>query len=245
MNKAAIPNSLTATNLFCGCLALMCIGLGEVEPATFLVVFALLMDFLDGFVARMLGVTSNIGKELDSLADMVTFGVVPGFIMALLIREAQGYDFLPGEFWQEDQGYLFLLALLVPVFSAVRLARFNLDERQSDAFFGLPTPANTILIFAYWLILRFQPDHWLAVPLREPWVLVGLSLLSSYLLVADIKLIALKFKDFGWKGNEFRYTLIVSTLIILPLFRFAAIPFLILLYFLLSLVANQREKVTA
>ena len=234
---------MTSANLFCGVFALVYVGLGQIEPVLWLLGIGLFFDFFDGFVARALGVSSPMGKELDSLADMVTFGVVPGFIMARLIREAQGKDFLPeAPFEVFSDTPFFLVAFLIPVFSGLRLAKFNLDERQSDSFFGLPTPSNTLLVASYWMITAFSPESMGAEWLQNIWVLIGLSVLSSFLLVADIKLIALKFKSLAWKGNEFRYVLILASLALFALFLHKAIPIIILLYFILSLVQNMLDN---
>lgn len=234
---------MTSANLFCGVLALIYISLGQIEPVLWLLGLGLLFDFFDGFAARALGVSSPMGKELDSLADMVSFGVVPGFIMARLIREAQGKDFLPeAPFDLFAETPFFLIAFLVTVFSALRLAKFNLDERQSDSFFGLPTPANTLLIVSYWMITSFSPESMGASWLQNHWVLMGLAVLSSFLLVSDIKLIALKFKSFAWKGNEFRYLLILLSVILFAIFLHISIPIIILLYFILSLVQNMLDN---
>lgn len=238
-----LPNLLTCSNLFCGILAIVYVCLGQIEPVLWLMGLSLLFDFFDGFAARLVGVSSPVGKELDSLADMVSFGVVPGMIMARMIREAQGKAFLPeAPFELFAEIPLFLVAFLITVFSALRLAKFNLDTRQSDSFYGLPTPANTLLIASFWMILSFSPDSLLAKALQNLWVLMGLSVLSSFLLVADIKLIALKFKSFGWKGNEFRFILIGLSILLFAFLLHQAIPILILIYFILSIVQNQLDN---
>ena len=236
---------LTATNLFCGTIAIIFIVNDQIAGAALMVVLALIMDFLDGFVARMLGVSSPIGKELDSLADMVTFGVVPGFIMARLIQESLGAAFPPAVIFSSSPLPWFLVALLIPVFSALRLAKFNLDTRQSDAFYGVPTPANTILILSFWLIHAYNPDHFLAQWLSNPWVLMVLSVVCSYMLVMDVRLLALKFKNFSVADNLFRYILIGSAILLLVLFQYVGIPFIILLYLVLSVIDNLRNPQTA
>lgn len=232
-----IPNFLTGANLFSGMVALVFVFTDNVSGAAIAVVLSLIFDFFDGFVARLLKVNSPVGKELDSLADMVTFGAVPGMVMARLILESSGNVFPPlslgGTFpW-------FMAGFLVSVFSAVRLAKFNLDETQSDSFVGLPTPANTILIMSYWLVLSFNPDAFLALTLNHLWVWVALSLLSSYLLIAKVRLLALKFKNFSLKDNLYRYILMGASILLVSVFQFQGIPVAILLYFILSLVANR------
>lgn len=239
-----IPNAITSLNLLCGVLALLAIAQNQIDAAAILIAAALLFDFLDGFVARLLGVHSPVGKELDSLADAVTFGVVPGCIMALLIQRSVGGTFPPSIDLSvfSGNGWLFLMGLLISVFSVLRLARFNLDERQSNAFYGLATPANTLLVLSFWLITDKQPDSWLAQSLNHTWIWIVLSLLLSYLLNAEIKLIAFKFKSYALRDNLFRYILIFSGIILLAIFQYMAIPCLILLYFLLSILQNRSDK---
>ncbi|MEM7367313.1 MAG: CDP-alcohol phosphatidyltransferase family protein [Bacteroidota bacterium] len=237
--KSHIPNLFTASNLLCGMLALIFVFTDDIIGATVAIGLALLMDFLDGFVARALGVSSPIGKELDSLADNITFGAVPGFVMARLIQESLGAEFIPTDWFDGTGGPWFLIGFLISVYSAIRLARFNLDERQSDAFYGVPTPANTALILSFWLILEFKPDSFLAAGLGFSWVLIGLTLLSSWLLIADIRLIALKFKTYDFASNKYRYLLVISSLILLVLLQYVAIPFIFLIYFLLSFLQER------
>lgn len=234
-----IPNLLTGTNLFSGMVALVFVVQGNAAGMLIAVAISLVMDFFDGFVARALKVSNPVGKELDSLADMVTFGAVPAMIMARLIQTSAGDPF-PAEFtWSPFP--LYLTGFLVAVFSAVRLAVFNLDESQSDSFRGLPTPANTMLIASYWLIVEWRPESFLAQSLNTPWVWVALSILSSWLLVANVRLIALKFKNYRVQDNLFRYILVISSLILLAVFLYEGIPFIILLYICLSLLQNYRN----
>ncbi|MEM6800152.1 MAG: CDP-alcohol phosphatidyltransferase family protein [Bacteroidota bacterium] len=235
--KSSIPNILTASNLFCGCIAVMYVFLGQADMCAYFIFAALIMDFLDGFVARMLKVSSPVGKELDSLADMVGFGLVPGLILTRMLAESQGLTFPEMEI--SSSNLWIFSGLLVTIFSALRLAKFNLDERQSDAFYGLPTPANTILILALWLISSYWNTNWMAPPLNNSWILVGITIFSSYILVADVRLIALKFKDFGLQGNLARFILIGLSVILLASLQIPGIPLIILLYLLLSLLDNQ------
>lgn len=235
--KSSIPNILTASNLFCGCIAVMYVFLGQADMCAYFILAALIMDFLDGFVARMLKVSSPVGKELDSLADMVGFGLVPGLILTRMLAESQGMAFPSTEI--SSTNLWVFSGLLVTIFSALRLAKFNLDERQSDAFYGLPTPANTILILALWLISSYWANNWMAGPLSNPWVLLGTTLFSSYILVADVRLIALKFKNFGLEGNIARFILIGLSIILLASLQIPGIPLIILLYLLLSMLDNQ------
>ncbi len=238
-----IPNFLTSANLFCGMLALVFVGTDQLIPTAFVLVLALIFDFFDGFAARILKVSSPMGKELDSLADMLTFGAVPGFIMAKLIQDTQALAFLPQQLIGESGTFPFwLFGFVVSVFSALRLAKFNIDERQSDAFYGLPTPANAILIFSFWLIVELSPESWMAYPFQHLYTLIILCLISSYLLIADIRLISLKFKNMSWSENVFRYLLIMSALLLFAFFQYKGIPLIIFIYILLSIVENLQKN---
>lgn len=239
--RQSIPNSLTASNLFCGTLALVAIWQGNLWAVLGLLAAALLLDFLDGFVARMLNVSSPVGKELDSLADVISFGVVPAFIMARLIRLSQGQDFPDDAMWTAGPDWLWMAGLLIAAFSALRLARFNLDTRQSDTFFGLPTPSNTMFVLGLWLLIELKPEWALVQAINHPVVLVGVSLFFCWLMLANVQLLALKFSSFGWKGNEFRYLLLGGSVILLATLGWVAISFIILYYLALSLVHNLRD----
>lgn len=235
-----LPNTLTCLNLFCGSVAALFVIQGKVAEAAILLALCLLFDLLDGMVARMLGVASPIGKELDSLADMVSFGVVPGLMMASMIQHVQQLNF-PASQLLEGNG-LWLTGIVVIVFSGLRLAKFNVDTRQSDQFIGMPTPANTLLIFSYWYICFESPDHFLFPVLQNPYVLVGLAILSSGLLVAELPLIALKFKVWSFAANRNRYILIASALLLFVFLGVGAIPFIILLYICLSIFQNRSSS---
>lgn len=246
-----IPNAITCGNLLCGCFALIKIFDGEMVTASYLVGLAMVLDFFDGFAARLLKVSSPIGKDLDSLADMVTFGLVPGFMMFSMINLC-----MPGQLVStfisqplralnslgvasNFPSYLSYTAFIIPVLSAVRLAKFNNDTRQSDSFIGLPTPANAMFICSLPLIgnqyINDLPGYDL---IYNPWLYVGISVVMSLLLVTELPLIALKFKQFGWKGNEIRYLFLGLCALLLVLLQVTAIPFIILLYILLSIVNN-------
>lgn len=251
MIKRNIPNAITCGNLLCGCLAIVCAFNGNLIWASYLVGIAAVLDFLDGFAARMLKVHSEIGKQLDSLADMVTFGVVPGVIMFKLIfqslnREAYriSLDDLYSSTGNHETPYLIFIAFLITVFSALRLAKFNIDTRQTDSFIGVPTPANTILIASFPLILGFHGEAypWLESIILNKYFLLGITILMSFLLVAELPLFALKFKHFKWKGNEIRFIFLGLSLLLLILFQFVGIPFIIFLYVILSVINNTGKK---
>lgn len=234
--KKHIPNVITCCNLFCGTVGLVFAFQGDFYTAAYLTIASLVFDFFDGFAARLLKVSSPIGKELDSLADMVTFGVLPGVIMFQLMKTAACDPSVCTGLLSKS--YFPYIAFLIPVFSGLRLAKFNVDTRQSDSFIGLPTPANAIFIASLPIIMDNQAiaATWLA----NPKVLACTTIVMSYLLVAELPLLALKFKDFSFAHNKARYALILGSVTLLVGLKFAAIPFVILFYVLLSVV-NRRK----
>lgn len=227
--KKHIPNFLTCCNLICGCIGIAEAFKGNLVAASYLTFLACLFDFFDGFVARILRVTSSIGKELDSLADMVTFGLLPGIIVYQLLFTGVSY---------ENSKWVALTAFLIPVFSALRLAKFNIDTRQSDSFIGVPTPANAILITSFPLIIESNKMG-LASTVSNAYFLVGITLIMSCLLVAELPLFALKFKSFKWVGNQIRYGFLISTVVLFLILNWAAIPVIIISYIILSFIENK------
>jgi CDP-diacylglycerol---serine O-phosphatidyltransferase len=179
---------------------------------------ACVFDFFDGFTARMLKVSSPIGKELDSLADVVSFGVLPALVMYKLIAAGTSSPALP------------YIGLMIAMFSALRLAIFNVDETQSDSFKGLNTPANTLFITSLPLI-QPQVGDWLYQPL----ILIAITIVFSFLLVSRIEIFALKFKNFSWADNKIRFTFLALSALLLIALNFLAIPLIIILYIVLSL----------
>jgi CDP-diacylglycerol--serine O-phosphatidyltransferase len=255
--KQHIPNFLTCCNLLCGCLAIVCAFQGNLIWAAYLVGIAAVFDFFDGFAARLLRVVSPIGKDLDSLADMVTFGVVPGIIMFQLMNLAQlsieQRNIISGlpleKSWPSFDNHFLLsyVSFVIPVFSAIRLAKFNNDVRQTTSFIGLPTPANAVLIAAIPLILFIQFSgglSWAWEYLLNIYFLLALSVILSFLLISELPLFALKFKTFSWNGNKTRYIFMAFSLLLVICFQFLGIPLIIILYIILSLLTNpfQRHK---
>ncbi len=219
-----IPNFLTCCNLVCGCLGIVyCLEERNV-PAAYFVWAAAFFDFLDGFAARMLKVISPIGKELDSLADMVSFGLLPSLVMYKMLGASSPNSWLP------------YLGFFIAVCSALRLAIFNVDETQRDSFKGLNTPANTLFITSLPL-LHGQVGSWL----YQDWVLILITLTFSLLLVSRIEIFAFKFKDFSWKNNKVRFTFIAVSVLLLVLLGKIALPLLILLYIVFSLVGKALK----
>ncbi len=248
--KKQIPNSITLLNLFCGCIAVIFAVQGHLELTALFVMLGIGFDFFDGLAARLLNAQSELGLQLDSLADMVTSGVVPGIVMYQLLTQVFGKPFyvIPGS-WNSEQilasldwSYLSLLGLLITLASAYRLANFNIDTRQTTSFIGLPTPANTLLIISIPLILKFQQEPWVVETILNKWFLLVLTFLSCYLLNAEIPLFALKFKTWGFAENKVRYVFLLLSITLLVLLKFVAIPVVILLYILMSLVVARGRK---
>lgn len=232
MIKKHIPNIITLGNLICGCFALIYCCKGELVTASIFIGAGAIFDFLDGMVARLLKVSSEIGKQLDSLADMVSFGVVPGFIVYQLFLKAG----IPEFDIQNNASWISFSAFLIPAFSALRLAKFNLDTRQSQSFIGLPTPANTLFIASFPLILSYGDAPWAMDWILSPVFLMSISAIMSYLLVAELPLFALKFKNLGWTDNKIRFVFLATSLGLIITFKVVAIPFIIFLYVLLSII---------
>jgi len=246
-----LPNILTLSNLFCGALAVIFIlhapqyiaefngveyTITDPEPvywASAMVVLAALFDFIDGLAARMLKLQSPFGREPDSLADMISFGLVPGMMLFRLLRGA--YMSMTDVF---DVSYVNLApALLVPCFAAYRLAKFNLDTRQSENFIGIPTPAVGLLVSSFPLIILYNPfnmAHWL----QNIWVLYSIIALLCYLMVAEIPMLSLKFKSLQIKPNWARFALVALSIAGIPVLKFATVPFVFICYVLLSLVSK-------
>lgn len=232
--KKHIPNILTLLNLLAGLIAVIFAVKGELTYAAYFVFLGIFFDFFDGFLARKLNVSSEMGLQLDSLADLVTSGLVPALVLVNLIE----LSILP---WQDANCFLPYLGLLVLLCSAYRLAKFNISTEQSQFFIGLPTPANALLIMSLPLILDYQNSDSYNVLILNPFFLVVVTLLSSFLLNAPVKLIALKFKTWNFSENASKYILIIFSLVGLILFKFAGIPLIIIFYIIISLVNPPKN----
>lgn len=217
-----IPNMLTLANLFCGCMAILYLGTEyDLQKAFIFIVAAAIFDFADGFAARMLGSYSEVGKQLDSLADMVSFGVAPSMTLYVMYILSGGLDW-----FTYGQYIMFIVAL----FSALRLAKFNIDETQHEEFSGLPTPACTLFISSTaWVFV----DKGLSL---HPAYIIISAICLSYLLISPVRMFALKFKSFGFRQNSLRYIFMVCSLLGLIFFRITAVPFIILGYIITSVV---------
>ncbi|MHA6246807.1 CDP-alcohol phosphatidyltransferase family protein [Pontibacter sp. CAU 1760] len=232
--KKHIPNAVTCLNLFSGCLALYFAFQDQLVYTAYLVGIAAVFDFLDGMLARVMKAYSELGKQLDSLADMVSFGVVPGTVMFMLLQRADAA--LLGI----PPTVLPFVGFLITIFSALRLAKFNIDTRQTTSFIGLPTPACTIFVASLPLILEYGDLLHYEIILN-PMVLLVLTFLLSFLLVAELPLFALKFTNLRWQDNSVRFIFLGLSVILLTLLKFAAIPLIIVLYILLSIIKKTSH----
>lgn len=231
-----LPNLLTCLNLCSGALAVLAVVNRQPNAVAIFMAVSLLADFLDGLVARALKQHSPIGKELDSLADVISFGLVPAFVMMFLLADNYGF---------ESSGLIPFPAywgLLIAAFSALRLAKFNLDERQSDSFLGLATPANSILIMSIWLVKAHHPQSWVSEFFTNPVLLFVLVPVCCYLLVSELPLMAFKFKGGGWAANQDKIIFPLIVLVFLLIFQLQALPFLVPFYIVYSLVAVALKK---
>lgn len=224
--KHHIPNTVTCLNLFSGCVGVIFALKGQFDVVAYCMIAAGLFDFFDGMVARLLKVSSAIGKELDSLADVISFGLLPGVIYYQLILQTSPSDSI-----------LPYLAFIVPVFSALRLAKFNTDERQQSDFIGLNTPMNAFYVLSLPFIARNHPDL-----ILHPAFLIGSIIATSLLLVSEIRLFSMKLKSLSWKENQYKYLFLLISTGLLIFFRFEAIPLILLLYFMLSTIHFRKGK---
>lgn len=229
--KKHIPNTITCCNLISGCIATLFASQANYSMALTFIIIGAVFDFFDGFAARLLHVSSPVGKELDSLADDITFGFAPATIVFSMLRAT-----LPtcGCAWIT---YVPYAAFIIAAFSALRLAKFNLDERQTTSFIGLPTPANAL----FWGALSMTLDSYGALTATNTTLFAALLVgivLSSWLLVAEIPMFALKFKSYGWKGNELRFSFIIISAVLLAILKWGGFSLIIVLYILTSIVSN-------
>ncbi|TAH43254.1 MAG: CDP-diacylglycerol--serine O-phosphatidyltransferase [Bacteroidetes bacterium] len=233
--KKHLPNLFTCLNLFTGCIAVVMIFRDHFNWAAYLIFIAAFFDLLDGMTARKLNLFSSFGKELDSLADMISFGFVPGAIMFKLFQRSDYISWpLPDNLLRIVQFVPFVLT----VFSALRLAKFNLDSRQTSSFIGLPTPANTLLVVSFPMIL-LHCDSSIGLLFVNPVFLLCITALLSFLLISEIPLFALKFKNLSFRENFYQYVLLFSSAILLPILTWLAIPVIFALYFALSFLKSM------
>jgi len=247
-----LANLFTSFNLLSGISSIIFALLGYLDFAVFAIFAGAIFDFLDGFIARAMNTMGELGKQLDSLADMITFGVAPGVLMMVVLSiDIKTYAYFSVEsirtnffqwidaFLEGDFNFLPLIALLIPFFSLFRLAKFNLDTRQTTSFIGFPTPANTLFYTTFPLVLVFKPEDLTSYAyFFHPIVLCCLIVILSLMMVSEIPLFSLKVKSFKFKGNEIRFTFLLISLIFILVFNVWAIALIVLLYLILSIVEN-------
>ncbi len=253
MIKKQIPNLFTLLNLLSGIIAVMMALTDKLVEAAFFVFLGIFFDFFDGFFARKFNVQGELGKQLDSLADVVTSGVAPGLVMfQLILFSVKQQWFMELSYanmnsWQDysDTFYYFIpfIGLLIPLASAYRLANFNIDERQTSSFIGLPTPALAIFVLSLPLILQYSNQQFFIDLILNKYVLIIITLLGSYLLNAEIPLFSLKFKNYSWGENKVKYIFLILTLILLISLKTVAIPLVIILYVSMSIIDNSLSKI--
>ena len=239
--KKHIPNLITLLNLAAGLLAIIAIFKGYYDEAFIFVCLGIFFDFWDGFFARKYNVSGDLGLQLDSLADMVTCGVVPGLMIFKLIENLQ-IDSTSPYFLTEDtwyMGFVPYLGFLITLASCYRLAKFNIDTRQTDSFIGLPTPANALVIMSIPMIQYTNDSEVLNSILYNPYVLLFITILSSYILNAEIPLFSLKIKEFTWAKYKMQILFLIGSLLSFFILGFVAIPLIIISYVLVSVISNK------
>ncbi len=243
--KKQIPNLITLGNLLCGTIATIFAVKGDFVGTAVLVIIGIGLDFFDGFAARLLKVQGELGKQLDSLADMVTSGVVPGIVMLQLLVNAIDIDAV-GYFGIDEYGRsgsnLPYLGLLLTLGAGYRLAKFNIDERQSDSFIGLPTPAMSLFVISLPLILEYSGYSFFNNIVQNKYFLIVITVLLTFVMNTELPLFSLKFKTFSFKENIVKYLFLLASLILLVALKFVAIPIIILLYIVVSLLQNLINK---
>ena len=239
--KKHIPNLITLLNLFCGCIAVVYVSeaIQTNDSSNYLLAFyfvclGIFLDFFDGFFARLFNVSSPLGLQLDSLADMVTSGVVPGYVMYSMFANS-GHE-------MGTNAFIPFLGFIITLGSCYRLANFNIDTRQTDSFIGLPTPANALFILSLPLVIKFSDSLVILEILTNQWILLGITLCSAYILNAEIPLFALKIKKFNLKDNLLQVFFLSISIILVLLLHYTAIPLIIIFYVLLSVVNNKFFK---
>lgn len=275
----SLANILTSMNMLCGICSIIFSLSGRIDWAVYILALAAMLDFADGFVARLTQTNSNLGKQLDSLADVVSFGVAPGILMFVmiiigidqsgLIKNSDGIQGYNGEsqeyvmsqlldwkaalFYGYNNVYnasikfLPFIALVIPFFALFRLAKFNIDERQSDQFIGVPTPMATIFYSFFPLYFWFEQSNWshqssFIYSLFDCYTLSAICLGFSILMIIELPLMALKFKEYSWRNNQFRYLLLILSLISIPFFLVWSIPIIVILYLKLSIISQFQFK---
>lgn len=244
MIRKNIPNFITCLNVVSGCLAVLFAIKGQLTVSVIFIFAGAIFDFFDGMAARLLKVYSAMGKELDSLADMITFGLAPGVLMMAMMEDALfGINVRPESFMDlSSREIIFTFAfLLIPVFSALRLAKFNIDTRQTDSFIGLPTPANALLISALALIAEHGRYDALDAFLLQPVVLLIVTIAMSLLLVSEVPMFSLKLKNLSWKDNKVRFLFLILSATLILAFNIYGIAAAIVSFILISILLQLKR----
>jgi len=238
-----IPNIFTLSNLSCGLIAILLAFQAHLHLAGTFIIIGLFFDFFDGLLARIFKVSGDFGKQLDSLADLISFGVAPSIIVFQLIFKIENGNYLTqSNNWIDlFQTISPFIALMIPIFSALRLAKFNIDTNQSSNFIGIPTPANALFFIAFPFILQYQEDSFITDYINNSYFLVFATIFMCLLMISNIKLFSFKLKSLKWKENKIPYLFILISIILLFKFLFVAIPIIILLYPVISLIKKQNE----
>ena len=246
--KKHIPNLLTLGNLFCGTIATIFAVQGNFTTTAIFVVAGIVFDFFDGFAARILNVSGELGKQLDSLADMVTSGVVPGIVMFQLLFSV---DFYSGRNIEQTimwKGFkietLQFLGLILTLGACYRLAKFNIDTRQTDSFIGLPTPAMSLFVISLPLIIEYSDYSFITDLILNKYFLIAVTLALTFLMNAELPLFSLKFKNYNFKKNIVKYIFLLISLGLIIVLPIMAIPLIIILYVLISIIDNYGKKAT-
>lgn len=239
--KKHIPNLFSLGNLFSGTLAILFAVHGKFELVAIFVSVGIFLDFFDGFFSRILRVSSDLGKQIDSLADVVTSGVVPGIVMFNLLENNQIRVLdLKNEF--EITSYMSFLGLMLTLGACYRLAKFNIDARQSESFIGLPAPAMSLLVVFLPLVQTHTEVVFLKEIISNSYFLVGVTLILSYLMNAELSFFSLKFTNFSFKDHGFKYLLILLSIILVLIYKQLAIPIIIIIYIILSMIKNLIQR---
>lgn len=251
MIKKFIPNLFTLLNLLSGTIAVLFAATDRLVDAAFFVFLGIFFDFFDGFFARKFNVQGELGKHLDSLADLVTSGVAPGIVMFQLILLATKDKYFmqlsteSGNWQNSYETYFYFLpviGLIITLAAAFRLANFNIDERQSDSFIGLPTPALSLFVLSLPLIMEYSNFQFALDVIHNKYVLIAITLFGSFLLNAELPLFSLKFKNYSWESNSIKYLFLILSILLLVILQTVAIPVIIILYVLISIVDNFIHK---
>ncbi len=234
--KRHIPNLITLGNLLCGSLAVVAAVHGDLEKSGILILLGAFLDFFDGLAARLLKVSNDMGKELDSLADMVSFGLAPTLIAFEIMHRALFFSTM------EMDSLMRYIPYIIVLLSAMRLAKFNIDDRQTIDFIGMPTPANALLWLSIGLSLVWFPNGWIRDLFLQPYVVAITAVLSAIMLVIELPMFSLKIKKLSIKGNEWKLTLLIISVILLLIMSVQAMPLIIIIYLILSVIKYQTSK---